>query len=112
MQPRRHCPSVHVTQCIHDVGLLAGRQAARHQPSVSHSTSLVALACKAQWSSVTLKLDLVTTYTPTLNLTNPAPACDLDYIREPDGRTAHVDYVVSNSFGFGGINACLVFGKV
>jgi len=24
-QPRRHCPSVHVTQCIHDVGLLAGR---------------------------------------------------------------------------------------
>jgi 3-oxoacyl-[acyl-carrier-protein] synthase II len=49
---------------------------------------------------------------PTLNLTEPDPACDLDYIPEPMGRVQHVDYVLSNSFGFGGINACLLFGRV
>ena len=49
---------------------------------------------------------------PTLNLKNPDPACDLDYIPEPSGRKARVDAVLSNSFGFGGINACLVFGRV
>lgn len=48
---------------------------------------------------------------PTLNLTTPDPACDLDYIREPQGRNKRVDCVLSNSFGFGGINACLVFGR-
>ncbi len=49
---------------------------------------------------------------PTLNLTTPDSACDLDYIAEPSGRTAQVDTVLSNSFGFGGINACLLFGRV
>ena len=49
---------------------------------------------------------------PTLNLTEQDPACDLNYIPEPEGRTKAVDYVLSNSFGFGGINACLVFGRV
>ena len=49
---------------------------------------------------------------PTLNLQTPDPACDLDYIPEPEGRTAHIDYALSNSFGFGGINACLLFGRV
>jgi len=49
---------------------------------------------------------------PTLNLTTRDPACDLDYIQEPEGREAHVDYILSNSFGFGGINACLVFGRI
>ncbi len=46
---------------------------------------------------------------PTLNLTEPDPACDLDYI-PASGREIPVRYVLSNSFGFGGINACLVFG--
>ena len=49
---------------------------------------------------------------PTLNLHHPDPACDLDYIPEPLGRKTRVDAVLSNSFGFGGINACLVFGRV
>ncbi len=49
---------------------------------------------------------------PNLNLFDPDPACDLDYIREPQGRSERVDYVLSNSFGFGGINACLLFGRV
>ena len=49
---------------------------------------------------------------PTHNLEIPDPACDLDYIPGTAGRDARVDYVLSNSFGFGGINACLVFGRV
>lgn len=48
---------------------------------------------------------------PTLNLENPDPACDLDAIPQ-QGREAKVDCVLSNSFGFGGINACVVLGRV
>ena len=47
---------------------------------------------------------------PTLNLENPAEGCDLDYIPGA-GRDASVEYVMSNSFGFGGINAALVFRR-
>jgi 3-oxoacyl-[acyl-carrier-protein] synthase II len=47
---------------------------------------------------------------PTLNLQNPADDCDLDYI-PCVGRRAQVDVVLSNSFGFGGINAALVFKR-
>lgn len=46
----------------------------------------------------------------TLNLDEPDPECDLDYIPHA-GREQRVDYIVSNSFGFGGINATLVFGR-
>ena len=47
---------------------------------------------------------------PTVNLEHPDDACDLDYIPEA-GRSARVDYVLSNSFGFGGINAALLFKR-
>ena len=47
---------------------------------------------------------------PTVNLETPDPACDLDYIRD-DGRKARPEFVLSNSFGFGGINASLVFRR-
>jgi len=47
---------------------------------------------------------------PTINYVNPDPECDLDYIpNEP--REARVDYVLSNSFGFGGTNAALLFKR-
>lgn len=45
---------------------------------------------------------------PTVNLETPDPACDLDYIRG-EGRQLTPRTVLSNSFGFGGINAALVF---
>lgn len=45
---------------------------------------------------------------PTLNLHDPDPECDLDYVAGT-GREADVGFVVSNSFGFGGVNAALVF---
>jgi 3-oxoacyl-[acyl-carrier-protein] synthase II len=48
---------------------------------------------------------------PTLNRSNPDPACDLDVV--PDhGRPAEINYILSNSFGFGGINACVILGRV
>ncbi len=47
---------------------------------------------------------------PTINYEFPDPDCDLDYIaNEP--RHAEVEYVLSNSFGFGGTNACLIFKR-
>lgn len=45
---------------------------------------------------------------PTVNLEQPDPECDLDYIPEGE-REFKIDTVLSNSFGFGGHNACLVF---
>ncbi|MGH7710081.1 MAG: beta-ketoacyl-ACP synthase II [Gemmatimonadaceae bacterium] len=47
---------------------------------------------------------------PTINHLAPDAACDLDYV-PADGREARVDVVLSNSFGFGGINAALVLGR-
>ncbi|MEW5914885.1 MAG: beta-ketoacyl-ACP synthase II [Gemmatimonadota bacterium] len=47
---------------------------------------------------------------PTINHLSPDDACDLDYV-PMDGRDARVDVVLSNSFGFGGINAALVMGR-
>jgi 3-oxoacyl-[acyl-carrier-protein] synthase II len=47
---------------------------------------------------------------PTLNLDCPDASCDLDYIPQT-GRDADVEYVLSNSFGFGGINAALLFRR-
>ncbi|MFZ5864183.1 MAG: beta-ketoacyl-ACP synthase II [Nitrospirota bacterium] len=47
---------------------------------------------------------------PTINLDAPDPACDLDYIPNT-ARRARVDAAMSNSFGFGGVNACLVFRR-
>lgn len=47
---------------------------------------------------------------PTINYETPDPECDLDYVPNVP-REAKVDYVLSNSFGFGGTNACLVFKR-
>ena len=60
--------------------------------------AICALALEEQWVP------------PTLSYANPDPACDLDVVPNC-GREAKLDYVLSNSFGFGGINACVVLGR-
>jgi 3-oxoacyl-[acyl-carrier-protein] synthase II len=47
---------------------------------------------------------------PTINLHTPDPACDLDYVPN-EARAAAPDVVLSNGFGFGGHNACLVLER-
>jgi 3-oxoacyl-[acyl-carrier-protein] synthase II len=47
---------------------------------------------------------------PTVNLASPDPACDLDYVAG-SGRPAAPETIISNSFGFGGINASLVMRR-
>ncbi len=48
---------------------------------------------------------------PTINLENPDPAYDLDYVPN-EARDADVNVALSNSFGLGGQNACLVLKRV
>jgi 3-oxoacyl-[acyl-carrier-protein] synthase II len=61
--------------------------------------ALCALALDQQWIP------------PTINYHNPDPTCDLDIVPN-HGRAAELNYVMSNSFGFGGINACVVLGRI
>ncbi len=48
---------------------------------------------------------------PTINLSQADPACDLDYLAN-GGLEGAPEFALSNSFGFGGVNACLVFRRV
>jgi 3-oxoacyl-[acyl-carrier-protein] synthase II len=61
--------------------------------------ALCALALDRQWIP------------PTINYQNPDPSCDLDVVPNR-GRATELNYVMSNSFGFGGINACIVLGRI
>jgi 3-oxoacyl-[acyl-carrier-protein] synthase II len=47
---------------------------------------------------------------PTVNLSVPADGCDLDYV-PATGRPSRVEHILTNSFGFGGINASLVLRR-
>jgi 3-oxoacyl-[acyl-carrier-protein] synthase II len=58
-------------------------------------------------SVLSIKDDIIP---PTINLDTPDPECDLDYVPKQARRTT-VNYALSNSFGFGGTNACLLFRK-
>jgi 3-oxoacyl-[acyl-carrier-protein] synthase II len=47
---------------------------------------------------------------PTINLDTPDQECDLDYVPN-QARAMKIDYALSNSFGFGGTNGCLIFKR-
>ena len=58
-------------------------------------------------------LSIVNNIVPaTINYSEPDPDCDLDYVTEGASRPTKVDTVLSNSFGFGGHNASLVFQRL
>lgn len=48
---------------------------------------------------------------PTINLDNPSEDCDLDYVPKT-GREKKLNYVLNNSFGFGGTNCSVLFGRI
>jgi 3-oxoacyl-[acyl-carrier-protein] synthase II len=48
---------------------------------------------------------------PTINLENPDPACNLDYVSD-GAREVEIQHALSNSFGFGGTNGSLIFSKI
>lgn len=48
---------------------------------------------------------------PTINLDNPGPECDLDYVPHT-ARSMRIEVALSNSFGFGGTNGTLVFRRL
>ena len=62
-------------------------------------TAICALAMERSWLP------------PTVNLRQPDPACDLDYLAG-EGRDESPEYLLTNSFGFGGINAALVLRRL
>lgn len=64
-------------------------------------------AIEAAFSVLAIKDGVVP---PTINLDNPDEGCDLDYVPHK-ARAREVNVSMSNSFGFGGTNATLVFGK-
>jgi beta-ketoacyl-acyl-carrier-protein synthase II len=70
--------------------------------SMGGAGALEAIAC--------VKSIVTGTIHPTVNYENPDPDCDLDYVPN-SSRQADVNVVLSNSFGLGGNNACLVLAK-
>lgn len=88
----------------------------------SHADALAVSSTKSQLghlmgasggveSAFCVKAILSETAPPTINLDNPDPQCDLDYVaHEP--RSMRIRRAMKNSFGFGGHNACLVFGAI
>ncbi len=84
-----------------------------HQLPISSNKSMIghaltaAGAIEAVFSVMTIREGIIP---PTINYNNPDPDIPLDVV--PDvSRKANVDNVLSNSFGFGGQNACLVLGR-
>jgi len=74
-----------------------------HGHALGASGALEAVAC--------VKTLLHRTLPPTINLEEADPECDLDYVPNT-ARDADVRTVMSNSFGFGGHNSCIVFRRV
>jgi 3-oxoacyl-[acyl-carrier-protein] synthase II len=92
--------------------LVFGEEGARRIPisSTKSMTGHMIGAAGAAESAFTILAMCRDTIPPTINLENPDPECDLDYVPN-ESRHAEVAYGLSNGFGFGGHNACLVFGR-
>jgi 3-oxoacyl-[acyl-carrier-protein] synthase II len=96
------------TRAIHAVfGEHAGKLAVSSTKSMlGHSLGSTA-AVEAGLSVLAIRDGIIP---PTINLTDPDPDCDLDYVPNV-ARRAELDVIVSNSFGFGGANTSLVLRR-
>ena len=65
-------------------------------------------AFEAAVTAISIKHNIIT---PTINIDFPDPVCDLDYVLW-NSRSSQVDFALSNSFGFGGVNASIVLKKL
>ncbi len=84
-----------------DVSISSTKSALGHSLGASGGIEAV-ICCKTIESG---------TIAPTINYQTPDPECDLDYTPN-SAKTADVNVAMSNSFGFGGHNACIVLGKL
>ena len=83
------------------------------QPAVSSSKAVTGHMLGASGvveAAATVTALIRGTLPPTHNLDDPDPVCELDHIRKAP-RLGAIDYAMSNSFGFGGHNVSLVFGR-
>jgi 3-oxoacyl-[acyl-carrier-protein] synthase II len=96
------------TQAIKAVfGEYAARIPISSTKSMTGHTLGAAGAIEAAFCALNLTSDCLF---PTINYETPDPECDLDYVPNV-ARKQKVDYVLSNSFGFGGTNAALILGR-
>ena len=92
-----------------------GDRAKRGELPISSTKSMHGhlLGATGAVEAITCTMALQTnTLPPTINLDNPDPQCDLDFIPYKARKVKDLNLVISNSFGFGGHNACLVFKKL
>jgi 3-oxoacyl-[acyl-carrier-protein] synthase II len=99
---------VNETQAVKRVfGEYAARLAISSTKSMTGHGLGAAGAMEAVYTVLTVVHDMIP---PTINYEYPDPECDLDYVPNV-ARSARVRVALSNSFGFGGANACLAFRK-
>ncbi len=97
------------TQAIHAAfGAHVGKLAVSSTKSMHGHLLGAAGGLEAAISVLALKHGILP---PTINLDDPDPACDLDYVPNT-ARHVEVEHVMSNSFGFGGTNASLIFKRI
>ncbi|MCX6032685.1 MAG: beta-ketoacyl-ACP synthase II [Chloroflexi bacterium] len=94
------------------IKLALGEAAARHVPATSVKGALGHMLGAAGAISAVTAVQAINAgvLAPTINYQTPDPECDLDYVPNV-ARAAAVNAVLTNAFGFGGQNACLVFRK-
>ncbi len=94
------------------IKLALGEETARHVPATSVKGALGHMLGAAGAISAVAAVQAINAgvLAPTINYQTPDPECDLDYVPNL-ARAAAVNAVLTNAFGFGGQNACLVFRK-
>jgi len=85
-----------------DSGIPVSSQKSMMGHAIGATSAIEAAVC-----ALTLSEGVIT---PTINYREPDPDCDLDCVPN-EARRAQPDFVMSNAFGFGGHNCCLVFGR-